>query len=89
MSNDSSCRHDPNLAFNRRELLGRCGMGFGLIGLAGIMADDNLLGPDFHGECRIDRAAWPVGGEVSSFPRESQAGRPPVHERWTVAGRHF
>jgi len=44
MPYDSRCRRDPLLALNRRELLGRCGMGFGVIGLAGILADDNLLG---------------------------------------------
>jgi hypothetical protein len=44
MSHYSRYPDDSTLPLNRRELLGRCGMGFGLIGLARIMADDNLLG---------------------------------------------
>jgi hypothetical protein len=34
----------PALGLSRRELLGRCGMGFGLIGLAGVLADDRGSG---------------------------------------------
>ncbi len=45
MNHDSHDRDNLAQSLNRRELLGRCGMGFGLIGLAGIMIDDNLLGP--------------------------------------------
>jgi hypothetical protein len=45
MSNDVRYQDESADPLNRRELLGRCGMGFGLIGLAGIMADDKLLGP--------------------------------------------
>lgn len=34
----------PASALSRRELLGRCGMGFGMIGLAGVLAADDRLG---------------------------------------------
>ncbi len=40
MPHDPQTRPDPALGLTRRELLGRCGMGFGLIGLAGVLADD-------------------------------------------------
>jgi hypothetical protein len=45
MSHDSSPDSDPSLALTRRDLLGRCGMGFGMIGLAGVLSDDRSLGP--------------------------------------------
>jgi len=37
-TNDSPTQYHENL-FSRRELLRRCGMGFGMIGLAGVLAD--------------------------------------------------
>ena len=43
MTNQPHNCDDMVRSLNRRELLGRCGMGFGLIGLAGILADDNML----------------------------------------------
>jgi hypothetical protein len=45
MMHDSLDHDQIPRSLNRRELLGRCGMGFGLIGLAGLMADQHLLGP--------------------------------------------
>jgi hypothetical protein len=44
MPHNSPSHDDSTFALNRRELLARCGMGFGLIGLAGLIADDNVLG---------------------------------------------
>ena len=44
MPHDSLPETDPRSALTRRDLLGRCGMGFGLIGLAGVLADDRSLG---------------------------------------------
>jgi hypothetical protein len=44
MSHDSSPDSDPSLALTRRDLLGRCGMGFGMIGLAGVLSDDRSPG---------------------------------------------
>ena len=44
MSHDSPPRHNPADALSRRELLGRCGMGFGMIGLAGVLAADDQIG---------------------------------------------
>ena len=58
-------------SLNRRELLGRCGMGFGLIGLAGFMADQNSAGAELHGECRITRC-YTIGTartQVAAFRR--------------------
>ena len=40
MPHDPRSHPDPTLGLSRRELLARCGMGFGLIGLAGVLADD-------------------------------------------------
>jgi Protein of unknown function (DUF1501) len=37
-------RPNPAFGLTRRDLLGRCGMGFGLIGLAGVLADDGGSG---------------------------------------------
>jgi uncharacterized protein DUF1501 len=45
MSDGSPLRHDPITALSRRELLSRCGMGFGLVGLAGVLAADDRLDP--------------------------------------------
>lgn len=42
MTNQPRDCDDVARSLNRRELLGRCGMGFGLIGLAGILADERL-----------------------------------------------
>jgi uncharacterized protein DUF1501 len=44
MSHDPPPHLDPSLALTRRDLLGRCGMGFGMIGLAGVLSDDRSLG---------------------------------------------
>src|SRR5580700_5887199 len=41
MSRNSPPAHDPTAALSRRELLGRCGMGFGMVGLAGVLAADD------------------------------------------------
>jgi Protein of unknown function (DUF1501) len=63
MARDSRYRNDSNSALNRRELLGRCGMGLGLIGLAGLMADDNVLGLSHKAS-----AASPTVGPLASRP---------------------
>jgi len=36
--------HDHRAAVSRRELLGRCGMGFGMLGLTGVLAADDRIG---------------------------------------------
>ena len=50
MPDDPRYRSQPGLDLTRRELLSRCGMGFGLIGLAGVLADDSGSGwiPSAH-----------------------------------------
>ena len=72
MSDHSSCRHDPNLMVNRRELLGRCGMGFGLIGLAGIMADDNLLGLTSTARAESIGSLSPLSAKSPHFPARAK-----------------
>jgi hypothetical protein len=52
----------PSARLSRRELLARCGMGMGMFGLAGVMADDGML----------SRAA----GAAASYQNPMQA-RPP------------
>jgi hypothetical protein len=44
MPRDPRRHPDPAFGLGRRELLARCGMGFGLIGLAGVLADDRGSG---------------------------------------------
>jgi hypothetical protein len=44
MPHDCRSETDPRFPLTRRDLLGRCGMGFGLIGLTGVLADDRSLG---------------------------------------------
>jgi hypothetical protein len=36
--------HDQGAPVSRRELLGRCGMGFGMLGLTGVLAADDRIG---------------------------------------------
>ena len=45
--NMNMTRHtlNPSSAFSRRQMLSRCGVGFGALGLAGIMGDAGLLTP--------------------------------------------
>ena len=56
------------------------------------LADDDLLGPCFHGEGR-DRPLYTIGtaGDAGSphFRRKAEAGRAPVHEWRAFAGRHL
>ncbi len=42
-SKQSSCGRAGAPAMNRREMLERCGLGFGMLGLAGLLADDRVL----------------------------------------------
>ena len=44
MPHDLPPGHDPAPALSRRELLSRCGMGFGIIGLAGVVDADDRPG---------------------------------------------
>ncbi len=48
---------------SRRSLLGSCGMGFGMLGLAGILADEGLLGASPVG----DRALNPMAPRLPHF----------------------
>ena len=88
MSLESPHQNDSGPTLTRRELLGRCGMGFGLIGLAGILADDNLLGSAASACTGSAQVPWAAGAQGSAFCRQGQAGRPSVHERWALARRH-
>ena len=42
--NDSRISNSPAPLLNRRSMLGRCGMGLGALGLAGLLHDEGLLG---------------------------------------------
>ena len=60
MTRESPVRPDLAKPLSRRELLGRSGMGFGLLGLTGILAGDNLLtsaasvgSPEQHGPLSV------------------------------------
>ena len=55
-----------------------------MLGLAGVLAADGLLAPAAR-----DAAAAPARcAQAAALRRQGQAGRPPVHERRAVAGRH-
>jgi Protein of unknown function (DUF1501) len=66
MSRNSRPFHDPTVALSRRELLGRCGMGFGMVGLAGVLAAD-------EGQGIVPKAR----GAFASGPLDPMAPRPP------------
>ena len=68
MPRDSSSDHDPTLTVTRRALLGRCGMGFGMIGLAGVLSDDRS--PSWVAEARAGSPA-PPGSLNPMAPRPS------------------
>ena len=83
-----SDRDDPCLSLSRRAVLGRCGMGLGLIGLAGVMADDNPAAASSGASAACTRIARATGIQGAAFRRQGQAGRPSVHERRAVAHRY-
>ena len=66
-------------------------MGFGMVGLAGVLAADDRLGTGLEQPVVLicDWFARSDGARAASFRPESQAGRPPVHERWALAPRHI
>src|SRR5208337_4369189 len=62
----------------RRELLERCGMGFGLIGLAGVLADNNL--PGVIGRARADlQLPQSLGPMAPKSPHFSPKAKQVVH----------
>ena len=78
----------PNdFPLTRRELLRRGGMGFGLIGLAGVLADDGRW--PGHRPAAATTTSTRSRPEAAALPGEGQAGRPPVHERRAVARRYL
>ncbi|MFI5454475.1 MAG: DUF1501 domain-containing protein [Isosphaerales bacterium] len=78
MSHNAPCRHDPMFALDRRELLGRCGMGFGLIGLAGILADDDLLGLGSTANAALPPSG-PLGPMAPKSPHFAAKAKQVVH----------
>ncbi len=75
MPHDSLPETDPRSALTRRDLLGRCGMGFGLIGLAGVLADDRSLGlvPAVRAESPASsRSLGPMVPKPPQFPGKAR-----------------
>jgi hypothetical protein len=70
-------RSEPNLAFTRRDLLARCGMGFGLIGLAGVLADDGRWGG--ISAARAESPAQSLGPLAPRAPHFPGKARQVVH----------
>ncbi len=69
--------HTPNAAhiLTRRELLERCGMGFGLIGLAGVLADNDLCGRagSARAEVQLPQSLGPMAPKTPHFaPKAKQ-----------------
>ena len=69
MAHDSPSNSEPNVALTRRDLLGRCGMGFGMIGLAGVLSDDRSLG--LVSPARAD-ALSPMAPKSPQFPGKAR-----------------
>ena len=70
----------------RRELLRRGGMGFGLVGLAGLLAE-RMTSVEAAKAGAIDLN--PLAPRQRRTSRAGQAGRPSVHERWALARRYL
>jgi hypothetical protein len=66
MAQELSTSRDLTAALSRRELLGRCGMGFGMVGLAGVLAVADERGSTTPGPATLARG-----------PLEAMASRPP------------
>ena len=69
---------DLALLLNRRELLERCGMGLGLIGLAGVLADDNGIGLGSPARA-ASPTARPLGPLAPKPPHFTPRARQVVH----------
>jgi hypothetical protein len=74
MPHNLPCIDDRARPFNRRELLGRCGMGFGLIGLTGILADDRSLslGSAVRAGAPPSRPLGPMEPKSPHFPAKAK-----------------
>ena len=72
MPHSSLSRHDPTAALSRRELLCRSGMGFGMVGLAGVLAAADGHGPDADARAALARAALDRGALDPMAPRPPQ-----------------
>lgn len=57
--------HQP---FSRRELLRRCGVGFGMLGLAGVLSDAGLLHSEAQGASRLN----PLAPKEPHFPARAK-----------------
>lgn len=68
---------------SRRDMLTRCGMGFGMVGLAGIFADEGVL----RGQETIGNAD-PLAPKFPHFQGKAKACCPPLHEWRAVTGRY-
>ena len=70
---------------SRREMLRRSGTGFGMLGLAGVLAADGALASAAEA---APGGTGALAAEEPALRRQGPAGRAPVHERRPVAGRY-
>jgi hypothetical protein len=77
MPHDPRISPDPAFAPTRRELLARCGMGFGLIGLAGVLADD--AGSAWGAAARAGSPSTSLGPLAPKRPHFPGKARQVVH----------
>jgi hypothetical protein len=66
-------QQDSNLPMTRREMLARSGLGFGAVGLAGLLAADGLLAPCAHA------AGEPAGALAPKAPHFAPKAQRVVH----------
>ena len=59
--------HFPS-SLSRRSMLGRCGMGFGILGLAGVLRDEGLLGAPTSGRRGLD----PMAPQEPHYPAKAK-----------------
>ena len=72
---------------NSREFLSRCGVGFGSVAMAGLLASEST-GNDGDKKLVVDRAVCKLiesnGSQTPAFCSKGQSRHPFIHERWTI-----
>ena len=72
-------------ALSRRSMLQRCGMGLGMLGLAGVLDDEGLLAAD----ALADRALNPMAPQRPHFAPKAKRGDLALHQRWAQPHRYL
>ena len=75
----------PTPSFNRRASLQRMGTGMGMLGLAGILAQDKSLGADATDSTDIKRVAGVLDPKPTHFALV-KTHHSSVYEWWAVSG---